>query len=54
MESLKGKYRKVCERYLTITQNDKQCPKCGYPHLRDIRICIYAGRNKQNVQVKIG
>ncbi|GIN41482.1 hypothetical protein [Heyndrickxia oleronia] len=33
MESVKGKYRKVCERCLTITKNNKQCPNCGYSQL---------------------
>lgn len=54
IESLQGKHRKVCERCLTITKNNKQCPKDGYLHLRAISICIYSGRNKQNVHVKIG
>lgn len=54
MERHNGKNRWVCERCLTITQNNEECPKCGSPHLREIRICSYAGGNKQNLRYKHG
>lgn len=54
MENLKEKNHCVCERCLTFTHNNKQCPTCGYSHLSKIKICSYTGRNNQNTHVKIG
>jgi ribosomal protein L37E len=54
MKSYKGKKQWVCERCLTFTNNNKQCPTCGYTHLSKIKICLYTGRNKQNIPVKTG
>jgi|AraplaMF_Col_mLB_1032019.scaffolds.fasta_scaffold14582_5 hypothetical protein len=39
MENLKGKHRWGCERSLTFTHNNKQCPPCGYTHLSKSKIC---------------
>jgi len=54
MKSHKGKKLWVCERCLTFTHNNKQCPTCGYTHLSEMKICTYTGKNKQKTGVKIG
>ena len=54
MERHNGKNRWLCERCLTITQNNEECPKCGCSHLREIRICSYAGAGEINKIYGIG
>ncbi|WP_157452410.1 hypothetical protein [Bacillus sp. J33] len=54
MKNHKGKKHWVCERCLTFTSNNKQCPTCGYTHLSEMTICSYTGKSKQNTSGKTG
>jgi len=50
--SSKAKHRKVCERCLSITADEK-CPKCGHDHLREFIFNVQAGRKNQVYKVDI-
>ncbi len=54
MKRYKGKKQWVCERCLTFTHTNEQCPRCGYTHLSEITICSYTGKNNQSTSVKTG